>query len=255
MRIKLGPSLLMAGRVGDHIAVKAVSTVPGNPVGIVVVFDHSGSPVGTVDGPTLTALRTGAVSGLATRLLAIEEARTLAMLGAGAMAFDQVDAVVTVRPIERVVVWSRHKERAEDLARRVGGEVADAPAEAVAIADVVSCATPSTVALFRADAAPAHVHVNAVGAFTPHMVEVPAALLNVGFVVVDDIEAAAAEAGDLISADRDPDATLSEVLAGVALPTRRPTIFKSVGIAPQDVAAAVAELENAKRLGIGSSVG
>ncbi len=254
-RIQVGPSLLMPGRVGDHIGVKAVSTVPGNPVGIVVVFDHSGSPVGMVDTPTLTAIRTGAASGLATRLMAIEEASTLAMLGAGAMAFDQVDAVVSVRPIERVVVWSRRRERAEDLARRVGGEVAETPDVAVAQADVVCCATPSTVALFRPDVARSHVHVNAVGAFTPDMVEVPAALLEVGFVVVDDTVASAVEAGDLISAGRAPDASLSEVLAGTAVPNGRPTIFKSVGIATQDVAAAVSALVNAQRLGIGSTVG
>ena len=98
VRHVLGGSAFMSGRVGDITGVKVVSVVPGNPAGLVAVFAADGSPIGIVDGPTVTAIRTGAASGLATDLLASPSASTLAMLGAGAMAFDQVVAVRAVRP-------------------------------------------------------------------------------------------------------------------------------------------------------------
>ena len=189
LRSLLGGSLVMPGRLDDHMAIKVVSTVPGNPAGLVVLFGGDGSPVGIVDGPTLTAIRTGAVSGLATRLLAKDDSGTLAMLGAGAMAFDQIEAVRAVRPIERVMVWSRDQTNAEALAGRVGGEAVGDPDEAVSLADVVSCATPAKTPLFSPEVVQEGTHVNAVGAFTPEMAEVPAEVLDRGYVVVDDLEA------------------------------------------------------------------
>lgn len=252
LRSLVGSSLVMPGRLGDLMAVKVVSTVPGNPVGIVVVFDEDGSPLGIVDGPTITAIRTGAVSGLATRLMAKADASTLAILGSGAMAFDQVEAVRTVRPIERVLVWSRTLAHAESLAERAGGEaVADAD-EAVSRADVVSCATPATEPLFRETSVRPGTHINAIGAFKPEMIEVPIELVDRSYVVVEDVDAAAAEAGDLIQAGRTPNATLRDLLAGAAPEIGEDvTFFKSVGVAAMDVAAAGRALANAERDGMG----
>jgi alanine dehydrogenase len=252
LRSMVGPSLVMPGRLDDLIAIKVVSSVPGNPAGLVVILDGQGSPLGLVDGPTLTAIRTGAVSGLATRLLASETAMTLAMLGAGAMSFNQVEAVRAVRRIAHVLVWSRHIENARTLAERVGGEaVADAD-EAVRRADVVSCATPATTPLFAEESVQPGTHVNAVGAFTPEMAEVPPGLLDRAYVVVDDVEAARAEAGDLVQADREPNTTLRDLLAGRSPAVGEDvTVFKSVGVAAQDVAAAGRALNNAERDGIG----
>jgi ornithine cyclodeaminase len=253
LRSMLGHSLVMPGRLDDIIAVKVVSTVPGNPAGLVVVFGPDGAPLGLVHGPTLTAIRTGAVCGLATAMLASPAAETMAMLGAGAMSFDQIAAVRAVRPITRVLVWSRDRSNARLVAEMVGGEpVADAN-EAVAQADVVSCATPSTQPLFSDTAVREMAHVNAVGAFTPEMVELPPELLARAYVVVDDLEAAAAEAGDLIQAGRAPDITLRELLADAnAQIGEDVTVFKSVGVAAQDVAAAGLALVNAERNGIGT---
>ena len=252
LRTLVGNSLVMPGRLDDIMAVKVVSTIPGNPSGLVAVFGPDGSPVGLVDGPTLTAIRTGAVSGLATRLLASESASTLAMLGAGAMAFDQVEAVRSVRPIERVIVWSRSRDNAERLAHVVGGEVSENANDAVAQADVISCATPATAPLFVESSVNPGTHVNAVGAFTPEMVEVPAELLDRAYVVVDDVEAAAAEAGDLIQAGRDPNTTLRELLAGTHPQIGEDaTVFKSVGVAAQDVAAGYRALISSAEQGIG----
>ena len=243
VRSRLGSSAFMPGRVGPYSGVKVVSLVPGNPVGLVAVFGEDGSPIGIVDGPTLTAIRTGAGCGLATDFLAPPDASTMAMFGAGAMAFDQVEAVKTVRPIDRVLVWSRREDRAAALAERVGGDVLLDVESAAGAADVISTATPATEPIFDAKALKPDVHVNAIGAYTPEMCELPAELVRQAFVVVDDRSAAADEAGDLLRAGKSPDAEMSDLLAGrVAAPQHGWTVFKSVGIASQDIAAAVAAL-------------
>ncbi|MCL1595387.1 MAG: ornithine cyclodeaminase family protein [Actinomycetia bacterium] len=250
----LGSSMFMPGRVGKTSGIKVVSTTPGNPVGIVVVFDQEGSPLGLVDGPTLTAIRTGAVAGLATDLLAPPDASTLAMLGAGAMAPDQIAAVREVRPIDTVVVWSRDITKAEHLADSVGGVATDDVALAVGDAAVITTATPATDPLFEDSMLPQTVHINAVGSYTPSMVEIPSEFVRSAFVVVDDYVAAAAEAGDLLQADRRPDIDLTDLLeSGVPNHGDR-TFFKSVGIASQDIAAAAQALSTATRLGLGVSL-
>ena len=251
-RSLLGGSLFMPGRAGEHSGVKVVSAVPGNPVGIVAVFGPDGSPLGLVDGPALTAIRTGAATGLATRLLARKDARVLAMLGAGAMAFDQIEAIKAVRQVDRILIWSRDPKRASSLAGRVGGQMVGDPGEAVSAADIVSTATPSHHPLFDDESVRSGTHINAVGAFTPQMCEIPPDTVHRAYVVVDDFGAAEMEAGDLIQADRPPVCTIGDVLAG-----RHPqigedvTLFKSVGIASQDVAAGVVALARAAGLGIG----
>lgn len=256
LRIPLAGSLYMPGRVGDITAIKVVSTVPGNPVGLVAVFGEDGGPIGVVDGPTLTAIRTGAVSGLATDLLATAGASALAMLGAGAMAFDQVAAIKAVRDLDQILVWSRDRGHAEALASRVGGEAIDDADEAVSRSQIVSCATPATAPLFHDDSIREGTHINAVGAFTPQMVEVPADTVDRAYVVVDDYEAAAAEAGDLIQAGRKANASLRELLAGTHPQVGEDvTFFKSVGVAQQDVSAGHAALRNARASGLGAELG
>lgn len=253
LRSLLGGSLVMPGRLDETMAVKVVSIVPGNPAGLVVVFAGDGSPLGVVDGPTLTSIRTGAVCGLASELLADRSVSTLAMLGAGAMAFDQVEAIKAVRPIERVLVWSRSFDKASFLAERVGGEPIENADEAVSQADIVSCATPAVKPLFSEGSVREGVHVNAVGAFTPEMIELPGGLVSSAYVVVDEREAAAAEAGDLIQVGREPDATLAELLSEGTRPApSQTTVFKSVGVAAQDVAAGAMALQKAADVGIGT---
>ena len=254
-RVQIGPSLFMPGRVGETTGIKVVSTVPGSPSGIVVVFDGSGHPLGFVDGPTLTAIRTGAGAGLATRFLAPPAARTMAMLGCGSMAIDQVAAVRAVRSIEQVWVWSRDHARARAFAERVGGEAVDDPGRAVSRADIVTTATPARQPLFEDTAVRAGTHINAIGSFTPQMVEVPPGTVRRAFVVVDEVAAAAREAGDLLQARREPDATMGDLLAGrKSAPETGPTLFKSVGIASQDVAAAVTALARAEQRGLGLDI-
>ncbi|MEE1523241.1 MAG: NAD(P)-binding domain-containing protein, partial [Acidimicrobiales bacterium] len=237
----------------SYTGVKVVSSVPGDPAGIVAVFDESGHPLGLVDGPTLSAIRTAAAPGLATDRMAAPDACVLAMLGAGAMAADQVAAVRAVRPIREVLVWSRTEASARALADSVGGQVVPDADEAVARADVVSTATPSRAPLFDSSSLRPGTHVNAVGAFTPEMVEIPGEVVEQAFVVVDDREAAAVEAGDLLRVDREPDADMADLIGGRVAPSGQPfTLFKSVGIASQDIAAAVMALTNAEQQDLGT---
>ena len=152
-----------------------------------------------------------------------------------------------------MLIWSRSLDNASALADRIGGEAVTEPDDAVALADVISYATPSTEPLFMAASVKPGAHLNAVGAYTPEMIELPGELVRAAFVVVDDLEAAAAEAGDLIQAGKAPDATLGGLLDdGVPEIRSDYTVFKSVGVASQDVAGADRALSNAARLGLGT---
>ncbi len=179
------------------------------------------------------------------------------MLGSGAMAYDQVMAVREVRPITDVLVWSRDPEHAARLADRVGGEVATDADGAVRAADVVSTAPPARHPLFDPAALQPGTHINAVGAFTPEMCEIPPEAVRAAVVVVDDLAAAAAEAGDLLQAGVTPSVTMADLLAGRVkgrTELEQLTFFKSVGIASQDVAAGMASLRNAAEQGIGIEI-
>ncbi len=252
VRTKLGLSLFMPGRVGENTGVKVVSTVPGDPAGVVAVFGSDGHLLGLVDGPTLTSIRTAAAPGLLTDLLAPASASVLVLFGGGAMASDQVAAIRSVRPIRRVVIWSRSEETAAACAQRVGGEIELDPDAAASVADIISTATPSQAPLFRSAAVRPGTHINAVGAYTPEMIEIPNDIVRSAFVVVDDRVAANEEAGDLLQAGKSPDAEVGDLLAGRATRGDQPyTLFKSVGIAEQDVATAVLALRNAERDDLG----
>ncbi len=269
-------AMLAADRRGIGTVLKAVTVrrqnaARGLPVvqAVVVWFDgDTGTPEALIDGTTLTALRTGAASGVATDLLAPPEAGVLAMIGAGGQAPDQVRAVCAVRPICEVRVASRNPAHAASLAARLAAElepvrvVATSVAGAIAGADVVCTATTATEPLFAArDLAPT-VHVNAVGAYTETMCELPAELLaGASVIAVDRVEAAMAEAGDLIQAIRRgllrPD-RLVEIGALLARPTAPPggrTVFKSVGVAAQDWALARIAVERARAQGTGARSG
>lgn len=262
----------------DQMAVKIVSVFNDNPAkglplihALVVVVDATtGRPAAVMDGTYLTALRTGAASGAATDLLARQDARTVAVFGAGAQGRTQLEAVCVVRLIREAWVYDVLPERAAAYATEMSQhlslpvKVAASPSEAVHQADVVCSATTSSRPVFDdADVQPG-THINAIGAYTPQMQEIPTETVLRAKVVIDHREASLAEAGDLLIPLRQGlmtedhiHAELGEVAAGLKPGRVSPqeiTLFKSVGVAVQDVAAASAVLVAAKRLGLGTEV-
>ena len=258
-----GDLLLMPGvrEGGAGSSVKLVTVMPRNAdrglptvQAVVVWFDATtGRPVALIDGATVTAMRTGAASGVATRLLARRDARTLGMIGAGGQAEWQVRAILAARPIERVAVYARSADARSAFARHMaavtGIEVVavDSAEAAVRDADVVACATTSSTPVFDASWVRPGTHVNGVGAFRLGMVELPPALFaEAGLVAIDARAAAMEEAGDLVAAIgaglvAEEDLVEVGTIGRDWADGRDPdviTVFKSVGLAIQDVAAA-----------------
>lgn len=272
-----GVSLFMPAWLDDpeRSGAKIVSVNPENGrVGLpaihalVLLLDPTtGRPLALMDGTWLTALRTGAVGGLAADLLAREDARTVALFGAGVQARTQLDAVRCVRDIREVRIVSRSGTSADALAEELEGVDArrvDDPAEAVAGADIVIAATSSATPVFAGARVEPGAHVTGVGSYTTEMREVDTDLVRRARVIVDQREAVMAEAGDIAGpiADGEVDesvmaAEIGEVVLGRAEGRTAPdqiTFFKSVGNAVQDVAVAARILTRAERDDLGTVV-
>jgi ornithine cyclodeaminase/alanine dehydrogenase-like protein (mu-crystallin family) len=276
-----GVTLVMPGHVGptDALAVKVVSVRNENPArglprinALVVLVDAAtGVPAAVMDGRYLTALRTGASSGVATDVLARADAAVLAMIGAGAQAREQILAVAAVRPIRRVLVYARHADRVrafiarmvQRCGRAIEFAVADSAEAAVREADVVCTATTSRTPVFDGAALRPGVHVNGVGSYRPDMRELDfTTLRRADRIVVDQRQAALEEAGELIQAIAEGaipasaiDTELGDVIAGTKPGRERAdqvTLFKSVGNAVQDAAVAQAVVARAARDGVGT---
>lgn len=253
---------LMPAYLGEPTCtgIKVVTVMPGNHgspydahQGVILLFEtEHGRLLAVVDASSVTAIRTGAVSGAATRALARTHARRLAILGSGIQAASHLEAMLAVRPIEEVRVWSRNPEHGRRFAERYGGGVpvhAVAGArEAVEGADVVCTTTSAREPVLRGEWLSPGVHLNAAGACFPTTRELDSEAVARARVFVDSRESARNEAGDLliplgegrIGADHVL-GELGEVLAGTR-PGRTGdadiTLFKSLGIAVEDLAAA-----------------
>jgi ornithine cyclodeaminase len=243
---------------GSGLAVKLVTLFPHNRdrhthQAAIMVFDHeNGTPLALMDGTSITALRTAAGSALATRLLAREDARVLAILGTGVQARSHVRALTRVRDFAVVRVAGRDRRKAEAVAEEVGGTSAASFEEAVRGADVVAATTHSDEPVVRREWLAPGTHVNSVG-LNARGREVDEATVADALVVVESRDAALAplpsgapelqERGDRIHAE------LGELVAG-----RRPgrsspeeiTLYRSVGVAVQDAAAAALVLRAAR---------
>jgi ornithine cyclodeaminase len=264
-----GELLLMpAHTAGGSVGVKLVTLAADNPGrglpfihGVYVLFAPSTLvPVALVDGAALTALRTAAVSGLATRHLAREDARRLVVFGAGTQARAHVHAMRAVRPITEVVVVGSGSPRAAALVaelREEGVPAVEGSASAVAEADIVCTCTTSRSPLFEEALVGAGTHVNAIGAYRPDARELEASLLARSLVVVETRASALAEAGDVVLAIADGalDAGAVEELAPVVRGSVRRTsdeqvtVFKSVGLAFEDLVIAAAAAEHLTPVG------
>lgn len=255
------------------VADNADRGLPRSFATVLLLDASSGRTLAIVEGGWLTAMRTGAVSGLATELLARPDADVLALFGAGAQAPTQVWAIHTARPLREVRVVNRNDEHYAQLLRTLRQLLGDAcppivraasAREALDGASLVACATASSTPLFRSrDIAPG-THINAVGAFTPEMCEVDPETLARARIVVDQREAALIEAGDLLQAYAlgkiaGPASwlELGQLVSG-ELPARQSsdeiTCFKSVGLGIQDLVTALSVYERAKEMGVGVEV-
>ena len=253
-------------------AAKVVSVHGGNvarglPVihAVVLVIDpQTGVPLALMDGTWLTALRTGAIGGLAADLLAREDSRTVAVFGAGVQARTQLQALRTVRDIREVRVVDVVPAAADAFVREIRGVEAlrvDDPDEAVAGADIVVAATTSSTPVFDGSKVAPGTHITGVGSFTPEMREIDVTLIERARVIVDQREAVLAEAGDIIAPIREGAidesviaAEIGEIVLGLQpgrLSADEITFFKSVGNAIQDVAVAARVLEAAEASGSG----
>lgn len=264
--------------VADQFGIKVVNLFAGNlQLGLpriqalIMVFDGTtGNPRAILDGTTLTALRTGAVSGLATDLLARPDANSVAIFGAGVQARTQLEAVCTVRPIQRAWVVDPSREAsaafAQQMSEQLNMEVIAglSSAEALAQSDIVCAATTSKTPVFLDADLPPGIHINAVGSYQPTVQEIPAETVIRSKLVVDHRESALDETGDLIIPINQgrfhPDqihAELGEIVLGNRPGRSGPnetTFFKSVGVAIQDLIAAGRTLELAETQGLGQVI-
>jgi alanine dehydrogenase len=263
------------------LGAKIVSVFPNNKrkklptihALVVVVDAKTGRPLAVMDGTYLTALRTGAASGLASDLLARKDACTAAIFGAGTQSRTQLEAICTVRNIEKVCVYDIVPKMARDYAKEMktyGSPVqadifvAKSPKQAVQEADIICTATTSFKPVFNDSDLKSGVHINGVGSYTPEMHEIPARTVIRSKVVVDSRQACLAEAGDLIISisggiisDKHIHGEIGEVAAGKILGRESEgelTFFKSVGLAVQDVAVAELILRRAEELDLGLDV-
>jgi ornithine cyclodeaminase/alanine dehydrogenase-like protein (mu-crystallin family) len=260
-----GSLLLMPATGEDGVGVKLVTLTPDDPArglpfihAVYVLFEaDTQAPAGTLDGAALTALRTAAVSGLATRHLANEDASRLVLFGAGVQATAHLEAMRAVRPIREVVVVSRSRAPAEALAERArasGLEASVGEAGAVAEADLVCTCTTASTPVLEGSALDAGAHVNAVGSYQPQTRELDTETVRRARVVVETREVAMEEAGDLLIPIAEgaigPDhvvADLKAVVRGEEVRRSRDdvTVFKSVGMAFEDLVVARAVVDAA----------
>ena len=244
-----------------RLGLKLISLCEDNPSrglpliqAVAILMDAElGTPLAVMDASYLTAVRTGAASGVATDVLAAKDARVAAIFGAGVQGKTQLEAVAAVRPIRKVLVFDVDPRAAAAYAAEMGRrlsldvEPASSP-EALREADIICTATTSTVPIFSDRDLKPGVHINAVGSYKPHVREIPGETIRRAKVYVDQKQACLEEAGDLIIPLREKLideghilAEIGEVLAGLK-PGRgsddEVTVFKSVGNAALDLAMA-----------------
>ena len=225
-------------KIVTFYASNAERGLPTHMATIFLVDPETGAPLAVMDGRLITEMRTAAVSAAATNLLASPDAKILAILGSGVQAHSHVEALRLVRNFEEIRVWSRTQSRAERFAEKLDAKAMPAE-DAVRDADVVVTATNSKTSILKGSWLKPGCHVNAVGACRPDWRELDDdAMANVVF--VDSGEAAMKESGDVILSGATIYAELGEALVG-KVPSRanETTIFKSLGMAVEDIAAAL----------------
>lgn len=261
-------------------SVKVVTIFPENPEkglpttqGITVLTSaENGEHLAVMNASYLTRLRTGAMTGLATNLLAKKDSKVLTVVGTGAMAFEQVLGVLAVRDIENIMLYNRTQEKAVSFKEKLVQhgvtakiEVVDEVSEAVRVADIVCCATKSITPVFNGNDLKPGAHVIGVGSYLPHMLEIDrTTILRASKIVVDDLDGVVEEAGELIDAHKSGEWSFDEVHGELELlvngkiapreDDEEITFFKSVGASYYDLAVAKGVYEKARINQIGTEI-
>ena len=275
-----GAFAVMPGYLGvpQTIGAKVITVMPGNHgtafdshQGAVLLFDPgNGSLAALLDATAITTIRTAAVSAVATRELARANASSLAILGAGVQGHAHLEAMCAVRPITSLRVWSRNAEHARQLAAvaserfHLEASVATTPADAVRGIDIVCTTTSATEPVLRGEWLSPGTHINAVGASTPSARELDSVTVVRSRLYVDRRESALKEPGDLLVPLCDGEIGIEHIVGelGEVLIDRAPkrgsgeeiTLFKSLGLAIEDLAAASYVCAAASRVGAGVHV-
>ncbi|MCX6469703.1 MAG: ornithine cyclodeaminase family protein [Corynebacteriales bacterium] len=275
-----GAVIGMAAELGSAglVAVKVLSDLPGNPAHgrprqrstIVVTSTVTGECVALIDGRAITAMRTAATSAIATKYLARADASILGLVGAGNLAVEHTRAIALVRPIDRIVVWSRSSSTVEAFGEKIADLKipvmhAESVDHVVAQSDIVCTLTPSVSPILLGESLQPGMHVNAVGAAPrPDEREVDGTAMARSRVVVDSRATALAKSGDALLAiaegaitEADIAIELGDVISG-RTPGRRDadeiTLFDSTGIGLQDLATAALVIGRARAAGIGTDI-
>lgn len=258
--------LMPAWELGRHIGVKIVTVFPDNaekslPAVMGAYFlinGKTGEPEALIDGPTLTLKRTAAASALASSYLSRPDSERLLMVGTGALAPNLIQAHASVRPIGSVLIWGRNPAKAARLAKTLNGKKlrvthCEDLAEAARGADIISCATLSKEPLVQGAWLQPGTHLDLVGGFTPEMRETDDEAIRKARVFVDTREGACKEAGDIVQPIQAGVLTPEDIAADLFETTRGEsgaregrdeiTLFKSVGTALEDLAAAQLAVE------------
>jgi ornithine cyclodeaminase/alanine dehydrogenase-like protein (mu-crystallin family) len=236
---------VMPAVLDDVMGAKLVTLYPNNATAgipthlalIALLRARTGEPLAVMDGRLITEMRTAAVSAIATDLLARPDARVLAILGSGVQARSHVEALRLVRRFDEIRVWSRNPANASRLVEEIGARAMSAK-DAVHGADVIVTVTNAADAILLGEWIQEEAHINAVGAIGATHRELDDAAMR-GFLAVESRESVASEAGDVILSGARVDAELGELLVRENFTRPARTIYKSVGIAVEDLAAAL----------------
>ena len=239
--------------------------------GVVLLFEtENGSLQAIIDAAEITTIRTGAASGLATRILARKDAETLAIIGAGTQGSCHLEAMALVRHIKKVKVFDYLPERAENFARReseihnVQIEAVKSVAEAVCDTDIICIATPASEPVLKGEWVSPGTHINSVGFGGPASRELDTALLNRSKIYVDYLETVLHDCGDVVMPLQKGEIDQSAILGGLGdiltgkIESRKDdneiTLFKSAGVAVQDLSASDYIYQKALKQGAGTEV-
>jgi ornithine cyclodeaminase/alanine dehydrogenase-like protein (mu-crystallin family) len=270
----------MPGYLGDPecFGVKLVSLMPRNEppqysshLGLVVLFEvEHGQPVALLDAAEITAIRTAAASALATRLLARADASELAILGAGEQARSHLAAMLAVRKLDRIRVWGRDRNKADVFAQAEGGrhgvaiEVAETPRDAVTNADIICTVTKARDPILLGEWIEPGTHLNVVGSSVATKAEIDTAAVVKSRFFVDYRSSTINEGGEYLRALRAGSITPEHILAEIGevasgakvgrTCAHDVTLYKSLGIAPQDLASAHYVLQKARERGVGQVI-